>query len=147
MRTRRNPIRLVLCAAVLLVACSYGSRANAQSNFQGKFTLPYEVQWGTATLPPGDYTITFTHGRIPNLLDIRNAKSNRGVAYEPTNIRQDPKGESALLVSVRGRMHVVCSLTIAELGETFVYPAGAARERPTEEARHTQIVPVLVAKK
>jgi hypothetical protein len=146
MRTKRNPIRVVLYAAALLVACSFGSRANAQSQIQGKFTLPYAVQWGKASLPPGDYVFTFTQGLSPNLLSIRDAKSLRGVAYEPTSIRQDDKGESALLISVRGKRHVVRSLSIAELGEAFVFPSAQRRERATEEARHAQTIPVLVAK-
>lgn len=141
----RNPFRLALCAAALLAACSFGSRANAQSNYQGKFTLPYAVQWGKATLPAGNYVFRFTHGPDANLVDIRDAKTLRAVAIEPTNIRQDSKGDSALLISVRGNQRVVRSLTITELGETFVYPSAQKRHRATEEARQTQTVPVLEA--
>jgi hypothetical protein len=146
MRTKQNPVRLVLCAAALLVACSYGTRANAQSApsaVQARFTLPYQVQWGKAVLPAGDYLITFDS----SFLTIRDAKNFHTVANEPTAIRQDGEGESALLISVRGHQRVVRSLTISQLGQTFVYPASRAAERESEEARRTQSVPVLVASK
>jgi hypothetical protein len=152
MRTTRNIVRPAMFAAILLVIASFTAPANAQSElpqeaFQGKFTLPYEVHWGNALLPAGDYVFGFTQSQTPANIWIRDAKTLRSVAFEPTGIRQDGKGDSALLVSVRGRQHVVCSLTIAEIGETFVYQCPSARGHETEEVRQTQTVPILLAQK
>lgn len=152
MRTKRNPVTSVLCAVALLAAVSLGGPAKAQSNVplaavQGKFTLPYEVHWGNTVLPAGEYVLAFTHDQTPGFISIRDAKTLRNVAYEPTSIREDANGESALVISARGRQHVVESLRIKELGETFVYQRPSAPRQETEEARRTQTVPILVAKK
>ena len=131
-------------AAVLLTAGLFGSVANAQSTFQGKFALPYATQWGKATLQPGDYLLTF-YGE-GTMLVIRDAKSQRVVAIEPINDREDcGEGGSALIISATGEQHVVRSLRIAELGEAYVYSQASARE--VEEAHHTRTVPVVVAEK
>jgi hypothetical protein len=133
--------RTTVLAALLLTAGLFGSAANAQSQFRGKFTLPYTVQWGKAVLQPGEYLITFDqHG----MLVIRDAQSQRAVTFEPTNNREDSgEGGSALIIATRGEQHVVRSLRIAELGEAYVYSRPSARK--VEEARHT--VPVIVAAK
>lgn len=151
MKTRivRNITRVTLFAAMVLAVCLFGSPANAQSDFQGKFTLPHETHWGQAALPAGDYMITFTHDNTPQpMLVIRDAKSRLIVGYESLNIRENgTKGESALLISTRGTEWVVYSLRIAELGESFVYERPPGHERAEQEARKTQVIPVIVAKK
>jgi hypothetical protein len=131
-------------AAMLLIAGLFGSVANAQSTFQGKFALPYATQWGKATLQPGDYLLTFNGDGT--MLVIRDAKSQRAVAFEPINDREDCReGGSALIISATGEQHVVRSLRISELGNAYVYSRASARE--VEEAHRTRTVPVVVAKK
>jgi hypothetical protein len=135
--------RTAVLAAVLLTGGLFGSVANAQS-FQGKFALPYAAQWGKATLQPGDYLLTF-YGE-GTMLVIRDAKSQRVVAFEPINDREDcGEGGSALIISATGEQHVVRSLRISELGEAYVYSRPSAREM--EEARKTGAVPIVVAEK
>ena len=135
--------RAAVLAAVLLIGGLFGSVANAQS-FQGKFALPYAAQWGKATLQPGDYLLTF-YGE-GTMLVIRDAKSQRVVAFEPINDREDcGKGGSVLIIGTSGEQRVVRSLRIAELGEAYVYSRPSAREM--EEARHTSAVPIVVAEK
>jgi len=142
----RYATRVTLLAAVLLATCLLARPASAQAGIQGKFTLPYETHWGQAVLPAGDYLLTFTHDNMPPMLVIRNAKSLRFVAFESVNIREDStKGESALLIGTRGEQRIVHSLTIAKLGQVFVYDRALARA--VEEARQTQAVPVIVAEK
>src|SRR5215472_12120834 len=130
--------------AAVLTAGLFGSVANAQSTFQGKFALPYATQWGKATLQPGDYLLTF-YGE-GTMLVVRDAKSQRVVAFESINDREDcGEGGSGLIISATGEQHVVRSLRIAELGEAYVYSQASARE--VEEAHHTRTVPVVVAEK
>jgi hypothetical protein len=141
----RNATRLTLFAAVLLASSLFAGSANAQS-FKGKFTLTHETHWGQAVLPAGDYLLSFDN-HISNLLVVRDAKSGRGVAYEPINNRQDSKaGGSALLIGTRGSQQVVHSFRVAELGETFIYDRPLAR-RAVEEANNTATVRVLEARK
>jgi hypothetical protein len=135
--------RATVLAALLLTAGLFGSAANAQSRsqFHGKFTLPYTVQWGKTMLQPGEYLITFDQ---PGLLVIRDAQSQRAVTFEPANNREDSgEGGSALIIATSGEQHVVRALRIAELGEAYVYSRPSTRQ--VEEARHT--VPVIVAAK
>jgi hypothetical protein len=143
----RYATRVTLFAAALLTTCLFAGSVNAQAGIQGKFTLPYEVHWGQAVLPAGEYLLTFTpDSMVGTRLVIRNAKNDRFVAFESVNIREDSKkGESALLIGTRGGQRIVHSLTIAELGQVFVYDRGL--DRAVEEARQTQAVPVVVAEK
>ncbi len=152
MRIKRNTVLLALLTAGLLGVGLLGGTAKAQSTaspeaFQGRFTLPYQVHWGRAVLPPGDYLLTFDEGTA-SLIVIEDAKSFKHVALEPASIRQGHcTGESALKIGTRGAERVVDSLQIKELDETFIYPANRMHGRDAEEARRAQSVPVLVAKK
>jgi hypothetical protein len=127
----RYATRVTLFAAALLATCLFAGSANAQAGIQGKLTLPYEVHWGQAVLPAGEYLLTFTHNNTSSMLAIRNAKSLRIVAFESVNHRGQ---------------RVVYSLRIADLGEAFVYDRALARAA-VEEARQPQAVPVVVAEK
>ena len=70
------------------------------------------------------------------------------VALEPVSDREDShQGASVLLVGTHGKQRIVYSLTIAELGESFVYQRPPAHNGELEEARNSQVVPLTVAKK
>jgi hypothetical protein len=144
----RYATRVTLFAAALLATCLFAGSANAQSWIQGKFTLPYETHWGKAVLPAGDYQFRFTPDNAGGtMLVLRNAKTLRIVAFESANIRKDSANDqSALLIGTRGERHIVQSLRIAEVGQVFVYDRELARAAE-EEARQSQAVPVIVAKK
>lgn len=143
----RNTTRLTFFAAALLATSLFAGTANAQSPFKGKFTLTQETRWGQAVLPAGHYIVTFDD-HFSDMLIVRDAKSLRAVAYEPSNNRQGSgEGGSALLIGVRGSQPVVHSFRLAELGETFIYDLALASRSAVEEARQAQAVPVIVAKK
>jgi len=143
----RSATNLTLFAAAVLATSLFAGTANAQSLFKGKFTLTQETRWGQAVLPPGHYIVTFD-SHMSHLLVVRDAKSLRAIAYEPSNNRQDSgEGGSALLIGTRGSQQIVHSFRLAELGETFIYDPALASRRAVEEARQAQTVPVIVAKK
>jgi hypothetical protein len=140
--------KAALCAAAFVAAGWFAQPASAQAGFQGKFTLPFEARWGQAILPPGDYQLTFVPVGVSTELVIRDATSLRPVALEPVNVREDSKGgRSALLIDMWGNQPVVYSLSIAELGEAFVYERPPAHSHAAEETRQTQAIPVLLAEK
>jgi len=144
---KRNAIRATLLATVLLTGGLFGSPAKAQSAFQGTFTLSQETRWGQAVLAPGDYVIAFD-SHDPSTLVVRDATSRRPVAFESVQIRDESAGgKSALLIGVRGAQRVIHTLRIAELGEEYVYDPKLAHGRVTEEARQTEPIPVLFARK
>jgi hypothetical protein len=143
----RNATKVTLLAAMLLAVSLFAGSANAQSGFRGKFTLDHQTRWGQAVLPAGHYLLTFDD-HLSDMLVVSDAKSHRRVAYEPSNNRQDStKGESALLVSVRGSQRIVNSFRVAELGQTFIYDHSLASRRAVEEANNTETVPVMEARK
>jgi hypothetical protein len=143
----RNTIRVTLLAAALLASALWTGPAKAQAGFQGQFTLSQETRWGQAVLAPGDYELKIVSANVGPLVVIRDAKSLRTVAYESLNIREDSsEGASALLIRTRGNEHVVCTLRIAELGESIIYERPTTRRNAEEEARKTQTIPILVAK-
>lgn len=148
-RIVRHATKATLFAALLLAACLFGSPANAQSNFQGKFTLQHETRWGQAVLPPGDYQLTIAdNNQGAKMLVLFDATNHRQIAVELAGIREgSSKGASALLIGRQGTQRVVHSLRIAELGETFVYERPSTQGRPFEEADQTRAVAVLVTKK
>ncbi len=144
---KRNAIRAALLATALLTAGLFGSSAKAQAGFQGTFTLPQETRWGKAVLAPGDYVIAFD-SHDTSMLIVRDAKTRRPVAFEVVQIRDESAGgKSALLIGVRGAQRIVHALRIAELGEVLIYDPNLAHGRATEEARQTEPIPLLFARK
>ncbi len=136
-------LTLGLLAAVLCVGV-----ANAAPPFEGKFILPYEVRWGKAMLPAGDYSLRLEYINAATIVTIQESKSRKMVAFVLSPIAEsNPEGESALLIADRGRQRVVHSLRLAELGVVLIYEPALARGWEVQEARKTQAVPVLAAKK
>jgi hypothetical protein len=136
--------------ATLIAICFSAATAHAQSAFQAELTLPYEVHWGAAALPPGNYLLTFNGDNVRPMVVIRDAKTFRMVALEPVGIEErSAGGQSALLISMRGQSRVVDSFRIAELGQLFVYHPAPAHRRAVEEAkaRKAQTVSIVVAEK
>ena len=158
---KRDTIRVTLVAAAVLATCLFGSAANAQSNasnqpivvlnepvFQGSFTLLHEARWGKAMLPAGEYRLRIESTQNPITVFIEDAKSGKAVAMVVPFVREaSRKGNSALLIGTRGKQRVVHSFRIAELREVLISDPPLARGHATEEARQTEDVPVLVAKK
>jgi hypothetical protein len=146
---KRTSIRATLFATALLAAWSFASVANAQVALQGKFSLPYEARWGQAVLPAGDYLLSITSTASPAMVVIQDAKSHQQVAMVAPQTREVSRnGGTALLVGTRGTQRVIHSLRLAELGEVFISDPTLAHGRGNrEEARKTQMVPVIVAKR
>jgi hypothetical protein len=144
-----NTSKVVLLAAVLLVACLFAGVANAQSAFQGKFTLQDKTRWSDAVLPAGSYFITLDCGTGVCLAAIRNAENGKTVAHVLSGMAENgANGESALLISGRGAQVAVHSFRVAELGKTFIYDRTLAHGRGVrEDGSKTEVVPVIVATK
>jgi hypothetical protein len=146
-----NAKRVTLFAAVLVAILIFASGANAQSTFQGTFTLGHSARWGKTVLGAGDYIVRVnnTNGSSPLVAEIIYAKSGRPAALETcSNVDSfKPNGEkSALLIGHRGNQQVVHSFRIAELGQTFIFDRTLASRQVSEEASNQENVPVLVVK-
>ena len=106
---------------------------NAQTAYQGKFTLPFETHWGSATLPAGDYTFTMASISSDYRLYIRGEKVNAIIEASAT----DDKGVAAHaqlnLVEI-GDVQTVETFDAPELGQTFVYSTPAQKHAGHKEA-------------
>jgi len=66
--------KALLCAAFLTAA------AFAAPIYRGSFTLPYQAQWGEATLPSGDYAIRFQDIGSRVFIVVKERRTGREVA-------------------------------------------------------------------
>ena len=137
----------ILLTLGLLVSFLWAGVANAAPLYRGRFSLPYEVRWGQAVLPAGEYLFRFEDDKTRVFVVIQEAKSGKDIAYLAPVTTSEALGTSALLIADEGE-RVVQSLRVAELGETFVYKP--ALVRGTEDVREThnlQTLPIVAAKK
>lgn len=86
-------------ALALLGPCFGTGLAYAQGH-TGKFTLPFEVRWGLATLQPGDYS--FTLGKAPDSL-LYVYSGRKGVALICAMTSDDRAPDRPKLTVVRDK--------------------------------------------
>jgi hypothetical protein len=147
----KKATKATLFAAALLTTSFFARNANAQTPFQGTFTLQHSVYWGQTVLPAGNYRIRVINRSTssPTLFAIQDANTGKMVTLESSAVANGAsnKGNSELLIGVRGKERVVYSFRVAEMGESFIYDRKLANERGVEEASNTQAVPILAAGK
>jgi hypothetical protein len=133
---------LVVFATLISVA-----GASAQTGvFSGKFTLPYQVRWGGAMLPAGDYSIYFSSIHSPATVHSMDGKTS---AYVFTNRSGDSeRGPSSLTIVTRGIERRVASMNLPEARVSLVYSPLTKAERETlAETKQIETVPLVAAKK
>ena len=141
--------KLVLFATAWMVGCLFAGTVEAQfPAFKGQFTLQHETRWGQAVLPAGDYRLSITTTGSPAMVAVYDTKTGKKVATEAFQTRdKSTSDQSALLLDTVGTQQVIHSLRVAELGVVFISDPALARGRSSEQARKTQVVPVVLAKK
>jgi hypothetical protein len=144
--TIRSVIKVKLLAAAMLAAGLFASAGYAQTEFSGKFTLPYEVQWGKNVIPPGQYFISMHAAGAAAMVQSEDGKI---AFYTPIPIQdRKEKGTTALKVLARGNARIVLSLNLPERGLSLVYrPATAAERELLAKADHESTVPLTAARK
>jgi hypothetical protein len=149
MRTNQSVagIKMLLATLVMSLLCVGTMQAQGELPvYRGKFTLPYQVHWGKSVLRPGDYTITIQSTGTPTFALISKADGSGGIRVV-SGVRSGPtNGVNALLVKDKDGQLTVHSLSLANLGMVLIYDPSLARET-VQEARASQIVPVMWAKK
>jgi hypothetical protein len=112
--------------AVLLGSLSPGA-APAGDVYSGKVTLPFEVRWGGAILPAGEYWLTMDS--IDGPLHVVDASGRgRALLYGYPN---DPSSAqpTSLLVTRDGARRTVRSFNCPPWGHKFVYEPFTRAER------------------
>ena len=148
MNPKKTLCTIQLLTLGLLVSFLWAGVANAAPVYRGRFTLPYEVRWGQAVLPAGDYLLRFVDVQTRVFVVIQDANNGKDVAYLAPVTKTEAKGTSALLLADEGDQRVVHSLRLAELGEVFIYEPTLVRgNRDVREAQTMGTLPVVATKK
>jgi len=116
-----------------LVLGALATSGKAQNAYQGKFTLPSETRWGSATLPAGDYTFTLPSKSAPYRLYVHGEKAT---AIIQVATAEDLISAHAQLNLVDiADMNTVESFDAPELGVTFIFWTPSQKHMSSKEAR------------
>ena len=144
-KTMGHPVKATLFAAVVLAAGVFTVSAYARTSFVGKFTLPYEVHWNHAVLPPGEYSIRMNS---TGPVMVTTASGNRTVYTSVPIISDGEKGATGLMITASGNERRVRSLNLPELGQSLTFEPITRTEREMfAKAGQIDTVPVFAAKK
>src|SRR5580692_12743003 len=147
-RTKQGDFKMIwarhfkLFTKVGMAALAFGAlvtSGNAQNIYQGKFTLPTETHWGSATLPAGDYTFVMSSASSQYRLYIRGAQVNAIIMAASTDDRAVADHAQLNLVDIAD-VETVQTFDAPELGLTLVYPTPTQKHAGHKEA-HQKTVP------
>jgi hypothetical protein len=143
----RYPPSLKLLLGVVIATFVLTAAANAQPSFAGKFTLPYEVRWGQAVLPAGDYVIRMDSTASPARISPADGRS-AGVYTEYPLVEDSHAGGMYLTITNQANQRRVRSLNLPQLGKMIVFAPLTNSEREAyAKADQINTVPVVTAKK
>ena len=130
-------------AAAALALGALATNGNAQDAYKGKFTLPFETHWGTATLPAGDYTFALASTGSPYTLYIRGEKAN-AIIMATSADEKLASGHAQLNLVDIADTQTVQTFDAPELGKTFVYSTLTQKHMGRKEA-HQKTAPQSTA--
>ena len=139
MKTNQSSRMVKNLALALVGVFIFAGAVNAQEPAcQGKFTLPFEAQWGEVTLPAGDYAFTL-HSTALGSRIVTVVQGQRKVAMVMAQGRShgDSAKASALIVTRSGGRARIHALHLAELGDFFY---GAPKAEGLQMASTPQLI-------
>jgi hypothetical protein len=128
--------KLGVAALALGALATHG---NAQDVYKGKFTLPFETHWGTATLPAGDYTFVMSSASSDYRLFIRGERVNAIIMAGAADEKAGSGHAQLNLVDIADTQ-TVQTFDAPELGKTFVYSTPTQKHMGRKEA-HQKTAP------
>jgi hypothetical protein len=123
-------VRSLVFAA--LVASLAPQQARAQSPASGKFTLPIEVHWGSATLPKGDYSFTMREvGATEMLIVSEEGKPSRSYMISAVgwDLLAGPSPSNKLIIAQAGGEPYVEDLQLGCVGTVLHFGAPSRKEK------------------
>jgi len=109
----------LLALAIVLVASAVP--ANAQQLYRATFTLPFEAQWGSTVIEPGQYTIAVEEALGQKL--IRVSGDGEQLAIFAGISSSEPYGDNGKLVFVNvDGLYTLKAFSAAAIGKAFVFP-------------------------
>jgi hypothetical protein len=130
--------KLVTLSALALGVSTMHGRA---AQFKGKFTLPFQVHWGGANFPAGDYTVDMLATSTPTRYLLVRGSGREAIIVPGVANRSGITIRSRLiLVNVDGR-YVVRSFQVGEIGTTygFVVPKSRAKRMAWGQEKTRQV--------
>jgi hypothetical protein len=146
-KTIRHAVDVGLFVFLALTTWGFAGTANAQTSPAAKFNLPFEVHWGKNVLPPGQYTVSLD----PSARTVRVQSTSGTAFYTSIPIKDDSqgrKGNTAMVIMVRGNERTVRSLNFPGRGYSLIYqPATKAEREILAKADQLETVPLITAGK
>jgi hypothetical protein len=110
----------------------------AQDAYRGKFTLTAETHWGSATLPPGNYTFTLPSNSAPYRFYIQGQAVRAIVLATTADQRVISESARLNLVDIAD-VRTVKTFDVPELGVAFTYGTPTQKHRGRKEARQKTV--------
>jgi len=126
--------------AATLALGALATSGNAQNAYQGKFTLPCEVHWGSATLPAGDYTFTLPSNTAPYRLYIQGQGVSAIIQAATADQEVVSERPHLNLVDIAD-VQTVQTFEATQLGVTFIYSTPKQKHMGRKEARQKTTMP------
>ena len=126
-----------LFAKLGVAALALGALATsgyAQNAYKGTFTLPVETHWGSATLPPGDYTFALPSKNSPYTLYIHGEGVNAMIMAATADNRV-VSGQAQLNLVDIADVQTVKTFDAPGLGLTFIYLTHTPKHMARKEVR------------
>ena len=130
-------------ALVALALCGTAVLGKSQTAYRGKFTLPFEAHWVSATLPAGDYTISIPDAVQPFFVYIRGERTSAILFAQGVNSKM-ASNDSSLTVTKTGGNEAITELRAGQLGMTFDYAVSKTKAKAEIEMGSTARVNVPV---
>jgi hypothetical protein len=113
---------------------AFATSGNAQTVYQGKFTLPFETHWGGVTLPAGDYTFAMASASSPYTLYIHGQAANAIIQASAADEKVVSGHAQLNLVDIADVQNVE-TFEAPDLGLTFSYATPKQKRMGRKEAR------------
>jgi hypothetical protein len=109
----------LLALALVLVASAVP--ANAQQLYRATFTLPFEAQWGSTIIEPGQYTIIVEEALGQKLIRVNGPREQLAIFAGISS--SEPYGDNGKLVFVNvDGLYTLKAFSAAAIGKAFVFP-------------------------
>jgi len=142
LKSIRN-LKLVMNVGFMALSlCLAASQGKAQGNYMGKFTLPVEARWGSATLTPGDYTISMEMDSAStyNYLVVRGEGKSAIILASVADHKEISNHSQLNLVNTAAG-YAIQTFDAGEAGLTLSYPVPRNKRGPAahEAELHSQL--------
>jgi len=113
----------LLALAIVIVASAVP--ANAQQLYRATFTLPFESQWGSTVVEPGQYSITVEEALGQKLIRVHGSQELVMFAGPSSS---EPFGDNGKLVFVNvNGLYTLKAFDAAAIGQAFIFPVHKVR--------------------